>query len=244
MSVFNFQNKTAVVTGGTRGIGRAVAKGLLESGAKVIVTGTKESPAWLNNYPRAQHMTLDFLKENSLSSFMASFPPEQAVDILINNAGIHIPKPFTELTQQDWEDIMRINIIGPADLINKMIPFMRKNVSGNILNMSSIAGFIARPGSTAYSASKSALNAFTRSLALELAKDNIKVNALCPGTTETDMVKEQMDEDRRKHFLSLIPMQRFALPEEIAQWALFLCSDLNTYMTGQTVIVDGGATIQ
>lgn len=121
---------------------------------------------------------------------------------------------------------------------------MRKNVSGNILNMSSIAGFIARPGSTAYSASKSALNAFTRSLALELAKDNIKVNALCPGTTETDMVKEQMDEDRRKHFLSLIPMQRFALPEEIAQWALFLCSDLNTYMTGQTVIVDGGATIQ
>lgn len=239
----NFDGKTAVVTGASRGIGKEISEQLLSTGCKVIITSTKKKPEWISKYNGVKHITLDFLNSNSIESFIYELSRIESIDILVNNAGIHIPQPIDEVKLDDWDSIMKINLYGPMILM-KHITQKMKNKGGKILNISSIAGIVSKPQSCSYSASKSGLIGLTRSCAIDMAKHNILVNALCPGTTQTDMVNSLLSEKQKEQFMQNIPLYRFAEPKEIAHFVLFLISDHNTYITGQTIIVDGGTVIQ
>lgn len=242
MMKFDFHNKTAIVTGGSRGIGKAIAEMLLELNCRVIVTSTGDVPAWCEEHAHCIHRVLDFLDEKSIASFLLEVASMDTIDVLVNNAGIHIPQPVYDIDKAAWDRVLKVNLYGPMHVMRAVTPKMKSARKGRILNISSIAGVVSKPGSSAYSASKSGLIGLTRASALDLAPYDVLVNALCPGTTQTDMVETLLTEEQRNEFKMSIPLGRFARVEEIAAFAVFLCSDLNTYATGQVMIIDGGVT--
>jgi len=241
---FDFKNKFALVTGGTRGIGRSIVLLLLEAGCRVIYTGTKKQPESL--IKKGQYKQLDLSDKESVAQFTEKIIKKTPqIDILINNAGINIIEPIDEIKDENWEKILRINLTGPMHLIRETAKVVKKNrKGGKILNISSIFGIVSRVKRSSYSASKTGLIGLTRSVALDLAPNNILVNALCPGFTLTELTTSILSKKEIKELTSKIPLGRFADVSEIARIAVFLCSDLNTYITGQTIIVDGGVTIQ
>lgn len=241
----NFKNTVAVVTGGNRGIGQAIAQALLTHGAEVLITGTKSGPPeWMIKFPLCQYAELDFLKSNSTARFLSTLEPLPRIDILVNNAGIYIRNLIEITRDEDWAQMLTVNLTGPMQLIRAVAPKMRAQKRGWILNTSSIAACIARPGGAGYSATKAGLLGLTRVAAMELAKEGVLVNALCPGVTQTDMVDRVLTPERKEEFRRESALGRFALPEEIANVALFLVSPLNTYITGQAIVADGGSIIQ
>jgi 3-oxoacyl-[acyl-carrier protein] reductase len=155
-----------------------------------------------------------------------------------------VPQLIYDINNEDWDKVFKVNLYGSMQMMRATTNKMKISAKGKILNISSIAGIISKLGQSAYSASKAALIGLTRSSALDMAPYNILINALCPGPTSTDMVENLLTEDQKKAFIADIPLGRFAHPQEIANFAIFLCSDLNTYITGQTIIVDGGALAQ
>ncbi len=244
MMKIDFTGKTAIVTGGSRGIGRAIAEILLKLNCSVIITSTGTVPLWCKDFSKCSHKTVNFVDEASIRKFLNEVTSLKKTDVLVNNAGIHIPQPVYDIKETDWDKVLKINLYGPMRMMRAIIPKMKKVRQGRIVNVSSIAGLVSKPGSGAYSASKSGLIGLTRASALDLAPYNIIVNALCPGHTQTDMVETVLSEDQKESLRLMIPLKRFAKVEEIANFAVFLCSDINTYITGQTIVVDGGVTIQ
>lgn len=244
MMVFDFKDKTAIVTGGSRGIGRAISEALLRSNCQVIITSTGKCPDWCGEYQCCEHRRVDFLDSVSIKNFLEEIISRKSIDILINNAGIQIPHSVYELNEEDWDKVLKVNLYGSMQMMRALTPKMKASGKGKILNISSIAGIISKPCQSAYSASKSGLIGLTRSSALDMASYNVLINALCPGTTSTDMVESLLTEDQKRTIRAGIPLGRFARVKEIADFALFLCSDLNTYITGQTIVVDGGALAQ
>ncbi|MBU0630374.1 MAG: SDR family oxidoreductase [Candidatus Margulisbacteria bacterium] len=242
--MIDFRGKNALVTGGDRGIGEAIAKGLLELDCRVTVTSRGEPPAWIKGYPLAEHIKVDFLDVEGMAGFLEKLEQEERLDVLVNNAGIHIPEAVYDLTDGNFDKVLKVNLYAPARIMKVASNKMKKQRSGKIVNVSSMAGIVSKPGSTAYSASKSGLIGLTRASALALAPFNVLVNAICPGHTQTEMVEMVLTAEQKEQFIRNIPFGRFASPEEIANFAVFLCSDLNTYITGQTVVVDGGVTIK
>lgn len=236
--------KKAIVTGGTRGIGRSMVTLFIESGCEVIYTGTSDNPK--NKIEGAKYEQLNLLSVEKTQFFINNlFHKEEKIDILVNNAGINIIEPIDELHESNWQKIMAVNLTGPMNLIKEAAKNMKeKKTKGKILNISSIFGCISKSSRNAYSTSKAGLIGLTRSASLDLAPYNILVNALCPGFTRTELTKSILSKQDITDLTSQIPIKRFARSEEIAKVALFLCSDLNTYLTGQTIIVDGGFTIQ
>ena len=240
----NFKKKTAIVTGGSRGIGRAIAEALLGLECKVLITSTGSVPKWCHRYTLCAHKKVDFMRPESVKSFITEIDSMEIVDILINNAGIQVPQPVYDLDAETWERVITVNLTAPVQLTRAVTPKMKAAASGKILNIASIAGLVSKPGQGAYSASKAGLIGFTRACALDMASFNVLVNALCPGPTLTSMVDSVLNDDEKKTFKEAIPLGRFGRPEEIAQFAVFLCSELNTYITGQAIVVDGGATVK
>lgn len=244
MMEIDFRGKVAIVTGGSRGIGKAIAESLLRLNCRVIITSTGDVPSWVFGYQNCECKTLNLLQEESISEFAAWIGSLTRIDALVNNAGTHIPQPVGEIDNTDWDNVLRINLYGPMRMVKAVASKMKTAGAGRIVNVSSMSGLVSKPGSCAYSASKSGLIGFTRASALDLAPYSILVNALCPGTTQTDMVETVLSESEKQEFVKSIPLGRFATVEEIANFAVFLCSDLNTYITGQTIVVDGGVTAQ
>jgi 3-oxoacyl-[acyl-carrier protein] reductase len=244
MMNFDFKDKIAIVTGGNRGIGKAISEALLCLDCRVIITSTGNCPDWCKKYRCCEHRRIDFLDPISVENFSDEIISMVSIDILVNNAGIQIPQPVYELNEEDWDKVLKINLYGPMQMTRAVTPKMKVSAKGRVLNISSIAGIISKPGQSAYSASKAGLIGLTRSSALDMAPYNVLINALCPGPTSTDMVENLLTESQKKAIKDNIPLGRFARVEEIANYALFLCSDLNTYITGQTIIVDGGALAQ
>jgi NAD(P)-dependent dehydrogenase (short-subunit alcohol dehydrogenase family) len=240
----DFTNHIAVVTGGGRGIGGAIAKGLLERGAEVLITSTGSKPEWTNRYPKCRHLTADFKKPSDVDALITLVSSLSKIDILVNNVGSYIPETIDVIKLDHWHEVLNVNLTIPMRLMQIAALKMKASKSGKIINISSIAAFVSRPSSGGYSSSKCALTALTRSVAMDLAKDGVLVNSLCPGHTQTDMMDTVLNEEQRNTLRAPIPMGRFANPDEIAHWALFLTSPLNTYITAQSVIVDGGVTIQ
>lgn len=240
----DFLGKTAIVTGGSRGIGRSIVSLLLESRCHVIYTGTNEqleSPIEKGRYER-----LDLSNEKSIERFMEEvISKTPRIDILINNAGINIIEPIDEIQDEHWEKVLTVNLTGSMRLMREVAKVMKKNSQGGkILNISSIFGVVSKAKRNSYSASKTGMIGLTRASALDLAPYNILVNALCPGFTLTELTMSILSEEEMNVLASEVPLGRFADVSEIAKIAVLLCSDLNTYITGQTIVVDGGVTAQ
>src|SRR4030043_178816 len=219
--------KTALVTGASRGIGKAIAEQLKKDGVRLLVPTRKE---------------LDLLSNRSIDLYLKALT--EPVDILVNDAGINRLGDFAVFSDADLEDTMRINLIAPIRLTRGLMPGMMKRKYGRIVNISSIWSVISKPGRLTYSVSKSGLNAFTRSLAVEAAPYNVLVNAVAPGLVNTELTRQNNSEQDLQNICRTIPMQRLAEPEEIARLVTFLCSEQNTYLTGQCLVIDGGYTCQ
>lgn len=219
--------RTALVTGASRGIGKAIADQLRRDGVRLLVPSRRE---------------LDLLSDHSVDLFLRAL--DEPVDILVNDAGINRLGDFTAYTDSDLEDTMRTNLVAPIRLARGLIPGMIDRKYGRIMNISSIWSVVSKPGRLAYSVSKSGLNAFTRSLAVEVARYNILVNAVAPGYVNTELTRQNNTEQDIQNVSKMIPIQRLAEPEEIARLVAFLCSEQNTYLTGQCLFIDGGYTCQ
>jgi acetoacetyl-CoA reductase/3-oxoacyl-[acyl-carrier protein] reductase len=239
--------KTALVTGASRGIGSAVAIALAREGAKVALN-------YQNNEEKARHVanevsqlgaTAMILKADIASSIEARAMVKKVVDdwgrldILVNNAGVTRDKSLRKLDDESWTKVIQTNLNGCFYCTSAAIPVMVEQGYGRIVNISSMNGQIGAFGQANYSASKGGIIAFTKTAALELAKSNITVNAVCPGFTETDMFAE-VPEKVQEQIKQRIPMGRFAKPDEIAQAVVFLVVD-GDYVTGQQINVNGGA---
>ena len=248
MSVnINLSGKTALITGATRGIGKAIAEEFIESGAKVILTGTKPNEIdqlnTENENQAVKWLTADFSTSDSIESFTNELKKMEKVDICVNNAGVNIIKSFEDYTKDEYQRLLSINLAAPFSIVQQLVPGMKKQSFGRIVNIASIWSQICKPGRSLYTTSKTGLVGFTRSIALEYSSSNILVNAVSPGFTITDLTEQSLSGDEMKTLSEQIPLQRFAKPAEIARVALFLCSKLNTYITGQNITVDGGFTL-
>lgn len=242
----NLENKTALVTGGTRGIGKAIVEELLQSGAKVFATGTnvaqiKELNA-TNKNSQLTYLQLNLSYPDKVKDFIAKTLELTDVDILINNAGINIVSDADKITDESFLQIQEINVHGPFLLAQAFGQQMIKSNWGRIVNISSIWGVVTRPGRLSYSASKMALLGINKTLAVEWARHNVLVNAVSPGFTLTELTKTTNTEEELNIINNKIPQNRLALPEEIAKGVLFLSSNLNSYIVGQNLIIDGGYT--
>jgi len=240
----SFQDKVAIVSGGSRGIGRAIVQALAANGAKVAFT-------YVQNKALA-----DEVAQNGILAYQADVTSfDQAkelvkqvkeqfgrIDILVNNAGITRDKLILRMSEKDWDDVVDTNLKGAFNLSKPAVAAMVSQRSGTILNITSISGIVGMPGQVNYSSSKAGMIGFTKALAKEVAKANITVNALALGFVETDMTAV-LNEDYRKKALELIPLGRFGQAQNMAEAALFLLSDKANYITGQVIQVDGGLAI-
>lgn len=242
----NLKGKIALITGGTRGIGSAIADQFLLAGATVILTGTNldsiEKLNVANNNPLVSYKAVDFTDTISTDSFISWLKGIPRVDILINNAGINKIAANTETTTEDFDALHNVNVKGPYLTCREVSKIMKKNGYGRIVNVTSIWSKITRPGRSLYTSNKFAVAGLTKTLAIELAEHNILVNSVGPGFTLTELTATTNTEDELKKISEMIPIKRMAQPIEIANLILFLSSNLNSYLTGQNIIIDGGYT--
>ncbi len=247
MFQIDLSGKKALITGSTRGIGKAIAEFLAMSGASVIITGRDQSKAEevatsiaKSHKVEALGIAMDLSDKDSISSAYEKIESVfGGVDILINNAGITRDKLFLRMSLEDWEEVLRVNLTGTFLITSLAVKGMLKKRWGRIVNLSSVVGFTGNVGQVNYSSTKSALLGFTKSLAKELASRNITVNAVAPGFIETDMASVLSD-DLKQAYLKNIPLGRFGKPEDVAGVVLFLCSEYASYITGQVLHVNGG----
>ena len=243
------QGKKAIVTGGTRGIGYAVVETFLKNGASVAVFGSRqetvdkalaklkaENPEW-DVIGMAPDLTDYAAVEKAFAEVAEQFG---RVDILVNNAGISAREPLYTYDPEAFKKIMDLNVTAVFNGCRAAAPLMKAQGGGVIVNTSSMVSLYGQPSGVGYPASKFAVNGLTRSLARELGKDNIRVNAVAPGVTRTDMVAN-LPEDMVKRVCAPIPLGRMGEPQEVANAFLFLASDLASYVTGEILSVDGAA---
>lgn len=234
--------KNVLITGGARGIGKAICYKLSSEGYRVLINynssfeSAQEMATTLNTKAYKADVSNHFEVEQMFKQIKSDFG---SVDILINNAGISNVSLFQDLTIDKWNELFNINVGGCFNTIHFALPDMISKKSGVILNFSSIWGSHGASCEVAYSATKGAIESLTKSLALELAPSNIRVNAIAPGTVNTEMMNCYTDEDM-KYICENIPMMRIAEPDEIAELVCFLISDKNSYMTGQIISPSGG----
>ena len=243
------KGKVAIITGGTRGIGFETAKKFLDNGAIVIILGSKEESVTnaINSLKETNNEykidgywpNLSDLKEVS-NTFDEIVEKYKKIDILVNNAGISAKESIYEYTEEDFKKIMDINVAGVFNCSKAVSAIMKENGGGVILNTSSMVSIYGQPSGCGYPASKFAVNGLTKSLARELAKDNIRVNAVAPGIIYTDMMKNVPD-NIIEPLIKSIPLGRIGTPEDIANAFLFLASDMASYITGVVLSVDGAA---
>jgi len=236
----DMKNQVAVVTGATRGIGQAILECFVELGAQVIATGTsvqKGQDGQVFWHP------LNLAEDGSVQEFCDYLSKQERIDALVNNAGINIIQPLEEIPLENYEKVLKVNLTGPFRLTQAVAPKMRTQRYGRILNVSSIWGVIGKEMRHSYASSKTGLIGLTRTSALDLASDQVLVNALCPGFTLTELTRKSLSDEEMERLSSQVPMRRFAEVEEMARTAAFLCSSWNSYITGQAVTADGGFTI-
>ncbi|MFH0712186.1 MAG: SDR family oxidoreductase [archaeon] len=231
--------KAILITGSSRGIGAATARLAKEYGANVILHGRTDSEYLreLSNELDSNYIFCDVGDEDEVRKKARGLE----VDVLVNNAGINPSKTFMELTNSNWRDIFETNVFGTVNFSKAVIPGMMDRGHGKIINIASAKGYLHVRGKPAYAASKAAIMRLTSSMAEEFAP-YILVNAVAPGFTETKMTKNTMSSKIQEQ-INKIPLRRIANPKEIAEVILFLASDKSSYITGQTIVVDGGFSI-
>lgn len=241
------QDKVALVTGGSRGIGRAIVLALAEAGCHVAFTYRSASSAAgeVVQEVRAKGRKALALQSDAKSFQEATGAVEQVIqefsrlDILVNNAGITKDTLLLRMTEQDWDEVIDTNLKSAFNFSKAAVKQMMSQREGRIINISSIAGVIGNAGQTNYAAAKAGMLGMTKTLAKELASRNIQVNAIAPGFVETDMTNKLTPQQKEALF-TMIPLKRVGKPEEIASVVVFLASPASSYMTGQVLCVDGG----
>ena len=241
------KGKTAIITGGSRGIGKGIAEKFAENGANVVFTCVKMSDASKELEKQLEKLGVKAKAyESDASDFNASMKLAEdvlndfgSIDILVNNAGITKDNLLMRMSEEDFNDVMKININSVFNNTKAVLRQMLKQKSGSIINLSSVVGVKGNAGQSNYSSSKSAINGFTKSIALELGSRNIRCNAIAPGFIETEMTKSLKD-DVVEQWRQNIPLKRGGSALDVANTALFLASDMSSYITGQVINVCGG----
>ena len=219
------ESKTALITGASRGIGKSI-KEILSKDEIEIISPTRNE--------------LDLSSSESIDKFLSQVSAD--IDIIINNAGILKVGEHNEFSSDDFHEILQVNVVAPFKIISGFVEKMKTRSFGRIVNISSVWGQKSKKGRTLYSSSKAALDALTRSLAIEFASYNILINSVAPGYIETDMLKQCNTEEELSIIRDTIPMKRFGKKSEIAELVRFLSSENNSYITGQIFTIDGGYT--
>ena len=250
MKANGLHGKVAVVTGASRGLGKAMAAALAAEGVRVALVSRSESDldsvageiaaaggdaaVFVTDVAREDHVNKT--KAKILSHF-------GQINILVNNAGLAVRRPVTELTYDEWRSVMETNVTSAYLMCHAFVPSMKDQGYGRVLNIASTLASVSLPGRTAYSASKSALLGFTRALALELAADRITVNTISPGLFATELARPITENpELLSQFLANIPLNRAGDPAEVGQLAVYLCSEAAGYITGADILIDGGWT--
>jgi len=239
--------KTALITGASRGIGKAIALLYAREGADIAITNIADDDEFKNAVREIEALGV---KVKGYVSNAASFEDSQRVindvvrdfskiDILINNAGITRDTLLMRMTEDQWDAVIAVNLKSVFNLTKAVIQVMLKQKSGSIINMSSVVGVSGNAGQSNYSASKAGIIGFTKSVAKEVGSRNIRCNAIAPGFILTEMT-EKLPEEVKNDWINKIPLKRGGLPEDVANTALYLASDLSSYVTGQTIHVCGG----
>ena len=218
--------KKALVTGASRGIGSATAHILKEKGYEVYTP---------------THEELDLSDVSSIGSFCEKYK-DTTFDVIINNAGLNEINDIEHVEEKDLINMVEVNLLAPIRLLRGLVPNMKKQNYGRIVNIGSIWGLAGKPGRVVYAATKYGIHGITQTLAVELAPYNILINTVCPGFTLTELTSKNNTSQQIEEISEYIPMKRMAKPEEQAEVIFFLASDKNTYITGQQIAVDGGYT--
>lgn len=246
----SLKDRVAVITGGSRGLGKAMALAMAEAGASVVLVGRNQAAleAAAGQLAAGRHSleVCNVCQEAAVEALGRQVLERYGhADILVNNAGINIRKPLTEFSFGEWQSVVATNLFGPMLCSRVFLPAMIERRWGRILNMASMMATIALPGRTAYCASKGGLAAMTRLLALEVAAHGITVNSISPGPFATEMnIPLLQDPVTNAQFISRIPVGRWGRVEEIGSLAVFLASDQAAFITGSDIVIDGGWTAQ
>ena len=252
MSMFDLSGRVAIVTGGNQGIGFGIAKGLAGAGATVVIAnrraaeGQKAAESLKKEGLNAVAIPTDVSQKPSIAAMVEKVIQEyNKIDILVNNAGVIIRKPLEEFEESEWDTIHNTNLRGLFLCSQLVGREMIKRKKGKIINISSVVSQIVQPGRGVYAAAKAGVSHLTKAFALEWAKYNINVNAIGPGLTITPINQKYFEEhpEELKKIVDDIPIGREAYPKDYAGAAVFLASDASDYITGQTLLVDGGMTI-
>jgi NAD(P)-dependent dehydrogenase (short-subunit alcohol dehydrogenase family) len=243
-ATFGLRDKVALVTGGAQGIGSACAERFAREGAKVVICDVdKRKGVVLAKKLKADFIACDVGDKAQVDAAVAQvLALHKRIDVLVNNAGIFIASDFLEISEADFDKVLRVNLKGAFLMGQAVARVMAKAGGGNIVNMSSVNGTLAIPSIASYNVSKGGMNQLTRVMALALVDKGIRVNAVAPGTIATELSAKAVltNEEAKKRILSRTPMKRLGTPEEVADVVAYLASDAASYITGEIIVVDGG----
>ena len=247
-TLFDLSGKVALVTGGSKGLGKAMARGLVEAGADVVISSRHEDelkPALGEILQGTQRRGAYFVADMSQRADvhkLAAFACAKMgkVDILINNAGTNVPQAIDVITDEEWDRIMEINLNSIMVLTRALVPGMKERRWGRVIHISSVMGFVSNHGRNVYSATKSALIGFARASALDLGAFGVTVNCIAPGPFLTDLPGKVLTAEEKERFAKMTALNRWADPKELIGPALLLASEAGSYITGTTLVVDGG----
>ena len=249
-----FKNKTILITGGSRGIGKAIAIAFAQAGGNIVInfkSNQEAAHATLNELDGGPHLAIqaNVQKPGEVKSMIDEVVEHYSrIDIVVNNAGVFFPHPIAKISysdwQQSWKETLNVNLTGPANVCYCAAQFMIKQGGGRIVNVSSRGAFRGEPESPAYGASKAGLNAMSQSLAQALALHHIFVGVVAPGFVETDMAKSLLDGPKGDAIRGQSPLGRVAKPEEVANAVLFLASEGTEFMTGAIIDVNGASYLR
>lgn len=243
--MYQFEGQQVLVTGSTRGIGRAAAELFLKEGASVIVTGTSDqcpknlSEELSGNF---EYIKGDFSDEKGIKAFLERLDKFDRIDVCVNNAGINRLYELEKIPDEEYQEVQSVNLNAPFQICRYVAKRMKSQEYGRVVNVASIWSKITKPKRAIYTISKNGLIGLTKSMAVEMAPYEVIVNAISPGFTMTELTKSTLSEEEIDELAQQVPANRFADPEEMGEVILFLASKRNSYMTGQNIIVDGGFT--
>ncbi|MGB9977019.1 3-oxoacyl-[acyl-carrier-protein] reductase [Thermovenabulum sp.] len=247
----NLQGKVAIVTGGSRGIGKSICIKLAEKGCNVVINYVKNESFALEVAREIENMGQGaYLVKKDVSKIKEAeelieevYKKFNNIDILVNNAGITKDTLFLRMTEEDFDKVLDTNLKGTFNVTKAAVKYMVKKRFGRIINISSIVGIYGNAGQVNYAAAKAGIIGFTKALAKELGSRGITVNAVAPGFIKTDMTTPIIEKETEEKIIERIPLKRIGLPEDVANLVAFLASDEASYITGQVIAIDGGLTL-